>query len=124
MRIRFLIPALLLAATSALSQSITGGSLFFDQGGTVPINGISYIDTGRPITADGTITNATLRWLTDNACANAFKIRIFRPVFGSVSNFTLVGESPAFAVTAGNNVLLVNFPGIAVKKDDVVGIGQ
>ena len=115
---------LLLSAASALSQNVTGGSLFFQQGGTLPINGISYIDYGRPITADGTITNAALRWLTDNACTGAFRIRIFRPVTGSTSNFTLVGETSAFNVTPGNNLQLVNFTGISVKKGDLVGIAQ
>src|SRR5262245_43097062 len=104
MKVRSLFLVLLVATTPVLAQNVTGGSLFFEQGGTVPVNGISYIDAGRPITADGTITAAALRWLTDNDCANAFRIRIFRPAGGSTSNFTLVGETPAFAVTKGNNV--------------------
>jgi hypothetical protein len=115
-------------AASAFAQGVTGGSLQWQQGGTVPASGLQFVDFGRPITADGTITRAALRWLTDFACAGAFRIRIFRPMnpetLAYAHNWTLVGETQPLAVTKGNNLLLVSFAGIAVKKGDLVGIAH
>lgn len=122
MRFRFV--ALLLSfASAALAQNVTIGSLQFQQGGTVPGGGLQFIDTSHPATADGSITNASLRWLSNNACSGAFKLRVFRLASDGM-NLSLIGETPALDVAAGNGLLQVSFPAIAVKKGDLLAVVQ
>lgn len=102
----------------------TGGSVQWQAGGTLPVTGIAYIDFSHPISADGTIAAAAFRWLSDNPCAGAGRIRIFRPSSSLPNSFTLVGETPAFDITPGNTILFTTFPAIAVQKNDLVSIAQ
>lgn len=120
----FAITLLLLLAPVAASQDLTGGSLQWQSGGTMPSASVAYIDYSHPITADGTITNAAMRWLSDKTCSAAYRIRVFRRTDPSTNNFTLVGESQPGPAPAGNNFLNVFFAGIEVKKGDFVGVAQ
>jgi len=124
MRIRCLsLLVCLFVAGAAFAQNVVIGSLNYQQGGTVPAAGIQFLDTTNPAIADGSITNATFRWLSDHPCTGAFKLRVFRPATDGVT-LSLVGETPALDVTAGNNVLQVSFPAMAIKKGDLLAVLQ
>lgn len=123
MRLKMVALLLFLAVPAAFAQKVTIGSLQFQSGGTVPGGGIEMIDTSHPAIADGSITNAAVRWLSDNACSGAFKLRVFRLANDGI-NVSLVGETPALDVVAGNGVLQVAFPAIAIKKGDLLGVVQ
>jgi hypothetical protein len=115
--------ALCLTGSTLSAQGVSAGEMRFQTGGTVPYGPLTYIDFSRPVTADGTITTAAVRWLTDAACSDEIKIRFFRiGTFGPVGPLELVGAAGPFPATNDLNVL--TFPGVAVKAGDLVAVTQ
>jgi len=112
----------LLVAGAGFAQNVTIGTLQFQQGGTVPGGGIQFLDMANVATADGTITNAALRWAADKGCTGTLKLRVFRWDTNGV-NLSLVGETPALD-TNNSGIVQVSFPPIAVKKGDLLSVVQ
>jgi hypothetical protein len=114
---------LCLTGSTLSAQEVSAGEMRFQTGGTIPFGPLTFIDFSRPVTADGTITNASVRWLTDAACSDEIKIRFLRPgTSGAAGPLDLVGAAGPFAATNDLNVL--TFPGIAVKAGDLIAVTQ
>ncbi|HYR28512.1 MAG TPA: hypothetical protein VEU30_08605 [Thermoanaerobaculia bacterium] len=82
---------------------------------------------------DGSVTHATLRWVSNAPCSEQIKIRFFRPgPGGPLGALELVGSAGPFESSNGtgpgiivdNNVLSFSFPAIAVKRGDVLAVTQ
>lgn len=109
-------------ASAVFAQNVTIGSLHFQLGVVLSDAGFEVIDTSHPATADGSITNASLVWVSSLGCSNAFKLRVFRLTTDGM-NVSLVGETPPLDGIPGNgDVVKVSFPAIAVKKGDLLGV--
>ena len=80
------------------------------------------IDLVNPVTADGTLTTATVIWNNGGSpCASAMKIKVFRP--GSFDTFTLIAERGPFNVTAGTLTVALS-PPIPVLEGDLIAVAQ
>jgi hypothetical protein len=85
------------------------------------------------VTADGTVSEVTLRWISNAPCSEQIKFRFFRPgAGGPLGALELVGTAGPFTsanpaapgVFPDNNVLRLSFPAIAVKRGDVLAVTQ
>src|ERR1700743_338629 len=108
----------------AAAQSTTAGEMRFQQGGTIPFGGLMFVDDSRPVTADGTITNVSVRWLTDVACSDEIRITFLHPstFSGFAGDLQIIGTAGPFPARNGLNLL--SFPGIAVKEGDRLAVSQ
>ncbi|HYK00687.1 MAG TPA: hypothetical protein VE974_02960 [Thermoanaerobaculia bacterium] len=127
-----LLMLLALAATPLAAQT-TAGDLIWQPGEAVASGPLTYIDFTRPVTMDGTITHATLRWISNAPCSEQIKIRFFRPgAGGPLGVLELVGSAGPFESSNGtapgvivdNNVISLSFPAISVKRGDVLAVTQ
>ncbi|HET7436835.1 MAG TPA: hypothetical protein VFN10_19150 [Thermoanaerobaculia bacterium] len=127
-----LLMLLALAATPLAAQT-TAGDLIWQPGGAVPSGPLTYIDFTRPVTMDGTVTDVTLRWISEAPCTEQIKFRFFRPgaggplgaleLVGTAGPFTSANPAPP-GVFPDNNVIRLTFPAIAVKRGDVLAVTQ
>src|SRR5688572_12852796 len=60
---------LLTLAFTPLAAQTTAGDLIWQPGEAVASGPLTYIDFTRPVTMDGTITHATLRWISNAPCS-------------------------------------------------------
>lgn len=116
----------LLLAPCVFGQTVTVGTL--PAPGTTTIGDasfpVTFIDLTLPATAAGSLTTAALRWNIGSipGCANAFKIKFFRPVVGAM---TLVAERGPFNGPASSGLTLVTLsPPVTIAKYDVIGVTQ
>lgn len=120
-RSTFALFALLAALPAAAQQQVFAGRQAVvansNFSGTVPYTLVNFID---PINADGNLTSGSVLW-TGAGCANAFKIKILRPVTIASLNFTFVGERGPFSVQDGFNSFALS-PALPVKKGDFLAI--
>ncbi|HEX8172950.1 MAG TPA: hypothetical protein VF824_20615 [Thermoanaerobaculia bacterium] len=124
---------LLTLASTPLAAQTTAGDLLWQPGEAVPSGPLTYIDFSRPVTADGTVSEVTLRWISNAPCSEEIKFRFFRPgAGGPLGALELVGTAGPFTsanpaapgVFPDNNVLRLSFPAIAVKRGDVLAVTQ
>jgi hypothetical protein len=124
---------MLLTLASPLAAQTTAGDLIWQPGGAVPSGPLTYIDFTRPVTMDGTVTDVTLRWVSNGPCSEQIKFRFFRPgAGGPLGVLELVGTAGPFTsanpaapgVFPDNNVIRLSFPAIAVKRGDVLAVTQ
>ena len=124
---------LLTLASTPLAAQTTAGDLVWQPGEAVPSGPLTYIDFTRPVTMDGTVTEVTLRWISDAPCGEQIKFRFFRPgAGGPLGVLELVGTAGPFTsanpaapgVFPDNNVIRLSFPAIAVKRGDVLAVTQ
>ncbi len=124
---------LLTLAFTPLAAQTTAGDLNWQPGEAVASGPLTYIDFTRPVTMDGSVTHATLRWISNAPCSEQIKIRFFRPgPGGPLGALELVGSAGPFESSNGtapgvivdNNVLSLSFPAIAVKRGDVLALTQ
>jgi hypothetical protein len=124
---------LLTLASTPLAAQTTAGDLLWQPGEAVPSGPLTYIDFTRPVTMDGTVTEVTLRWISNAACSEQIKFRFFRPgAGGPLGALELVGTAGPFTsanpaapgVFPDNNVIRHSFPAIAVKRGDVLAVTQ
>jgi hypothetical protein len=124
---------LLTLAFTPLAAQTTAGDLIWQPGGAVPSGPLTYIDFNRPVTMDGTVTEVTLRWVSNAPCSEQIKFRFFRPgAGGPLGVLELVGAAGPFTsanpaapgVFPDNNVIRLSFPAIAVKRGDVLAVTQ
>jgi hypothetical protein len=119
----FVVLMLLLLAVPLAAQTPTSGELRWQQGGTIPLGPYTYIDATHPVSSDGTITNAAVRWLTDDTCSAEIKIKFFRrDGRGILGTLQLIGSAGPFDAVNGLNRL--SFPPIPVLKGDLIGVTQ
>jgi hypothetical protein len=86
---------LTLASTPLVAQ--TAGDLTWQPGEAVPSGPRTYIDFTRPVTMDGTVTEVTLRWISNTPCSEQIKLRFFRPgAGGPLGALELVGTAGPF----------------------------
>jgi hypothetical protein len=124
---------LLTLASTPLAAQTTAGDLIWQPGGAVSSGPLTYIDFSRPVTMDGTVTDVTLRWVSNGPCSEQIKFRFFRPgAGGPLGVLELVGTAGPFTsanpaapgVFPDNNVIRLSFPAIAVKRGDVLAVTQ
>lgn len=124
---------LLTLASTPLAAQTTAGDLGWQPGGTSASGPLTYIDFNRPVTTDGTVTEVTLRWVSNAPCSEQIKFRFFRPAAGGpLGALELVGTAGPFTsanpaepgVFPDNNVIRLSFPAIAVKRGDVLAVTQ
>ena len=124
---------LLTLASMPLAAQTTAGDLIWQPGEAVPSGPLTYIDFTRPVTMDGTVTDVTLRWISNAQCSEQIKFRFFRPgPGGPLGALELVGTAGPFTsanpaapgVFPDNNVIRLSFPAIAVKRGDVLAVTQ
>lgn len=124
---------LLTLASTPLAAQTAAGDLSWQPGEAVPSGPLTYIDFNRPVTMDGTVTEVTLRWVSNGPCSEQIKIRFFRPgAGGALGVLELVATAGPFTsanpaapgVFPDNNVLRLSFPAIAVKRGDVLAVTQ
>jgi hypothetical protein len=127
-----LLMLLTLAATPLAAQTIAG-DLSWQPGGSSVSGPLTYIDFNRPVTMDGTVTEVTLRWISNAPCSEQIKFRFFRPAAsGPLGPLELVGTAGPFTsanpaepgVFPDNNVIRLSFPAIAVKRGDLLAVTQ
>lgn len=81
----------------------------------------TIIDLSRPATANGTLTDATVRWSSSSGpCTDVFKIRFFRPL--SFTNYALIAERGPFSTGSGQLTNVALSPAVAVQKGDVMAV--
>lgn len=124
---------LLTLASTPLAAQTTAGDLIWQPGEAVPSGPLTYIDFTRPVTMDGTVTDVTLRWISNAACSEQIKFRFFRPgaggplgvleLVGTAGPFTSANPAPP-GVFPDNNVIRLSFPAIAVQRGDVLAVTQ
>jgi hypothetical protein len=122
---------LTLASTPLVAQ--TAGDLTWQPGEAVPSGPRTYIDFTRPVTMDGTVTEVTLRWISNTPCSEQIKLRFFRPgaggplgaleLVGTAGPFTSANPAPP-GVFPDNNVIRLSVDPIAVKRGDVLAVTQ
>jgi hypothetical protein len=123
MRARFLI--LLLCFVSVPAFGITIGEL--QAGGTAFVNQpglpLTLIHLARPADAAGVVSSVTFMWTAAPAsgCANAAKIKFFRPTGGG-GEITVTAQYGPFSVHNGINTMTI--PGTAIARGDWIGITQ
>jgi hypothetical protein len=124
---------LLTLASTPLAAQTTAGDIIWQPGEAVPSGPLTYIDFSRPVTMDGTVTEATVRWVSNAPCSEQIKFRFFRPgAGGPLGALELVGTAGPFTsanpaapgVFPDNNVIRLSFPAIAVKRGDVLAVTQ
>jgi hypothetical protein len=124
---------LLTLASTPLAAQTSAGDLIWQPGGAVSSGPLTYIDFNRPVTTDGTVTEVTLRWVSNAPCSEQIKFRFFRPgPAGPLGVLELVGTAGPFTsanpaapgVFPDNNVIRLSFPAIAVKRGDVLAVTQ
>ena len=124
---------MLLALASTPLAAQTAGDLIWQPGEAVPSGPLTYIDFTRPMTTDGTVSEVTLRWVSNAQCSEQIKFRFFRPgARGPLGALELVGAAGPFTsanpaapgVFPDNNVIRLSFPAIAVKRGDVLAVTQ
>jgi hypothetical protein len=124
---------LLTLASTPLAAQTTAGDLLWQPGEAVPSGPLTYIDFTRPVTMDGTVTDVTLRWISNAPCSEQIKFRFFRPgAGGPLGVLELVGTAGPFTsanpaapgVFPDNNVIRLSFPAIAVQRGDVLAVTQ
>jgi hypothetical protein len=127
-----LLMLLTLASTPLAAQPAAGG-LTWQPGEAVASGPLTYIDFTRPVTMDGTVTEITVRWVSNAPCSEQIKFRFFRPgAGGPLGALELVGTAGPFTsanpaapgVFPDNNVIRLSFPAIAVKRGDVLAVTQ
>ncbi|MEA2491058.1 MAG: hypothetical protein QOH21_2850 [Acidobacteriota bacterium] len=124
---------LLTLASTPLAAQTTAGDLIWQPGEAVPSGPLTYIDFTRPVTMDGTVTDVTLRWISNAQCSDQIKFRFFRPgaggplgaleLVGTAGPFTSANPAPP-GVFPDNNVIRLSFPAITVKRGDVLAVTQ
>jgi hypothetical protein len=127
-----LLMLLTLASTPLVAQT-TAGDLTWQPGEAVPSGPRTYIDFNRPVTMDGTVSEVTLRWISNAPCSEQIKLRFFRPgaggplgaleLIGTAGPFTSANPAPP-GVFPDNNVIRLSFDPIAVKRGDVLAVTQ
>jgi len=124
---------LLTLAFTPLAAQTTAGDLIWQPGEALASGPLTYIDFNRPVTMDGTVTEVTLRWVSNAPCSEQIKFRFFRPgAGGPLGVLELVGTAGPFTsanpaapgVFPDNNVIRLSFPAIAVKRGDVLAVTQ
>ena len=124
---------LLTLAFTPLAAQTTAGDLIWQPGESAASGPLTYIDFTRPVTMDGSVTNATVRWISNAPCSEQIKIRFFRPgAGGPLGVLELVGSAGPFESSNGtspgvivdSNVISLSFPAIAVKRGDVLAVTQ
>jgi hypothetical protein len=124
---------LLTLASTQLAAQTTAGDLIWQSGGAVSTGPLTYIDFTRPMTADGTVTDVTLRWISNAQCTEQIKFRFLRPgAGGPLGALELVGTAGPFTsanpaapgVFPDNNVIRLSFPAIEVKRGDLLAVTQ
>ena len=124
---------LLTLASTPLAAQTTAGDLTWQPGEAVASGPLTYIDFARPVTMDGSVTEVTLRWVSNAPCGEQIKFRFFRPgAGGPLGALELVGTAGPFTsanpaapgVFPDNNVIRLSFPAIAVKRGDVLAVTQ
>ena len=124
---------LLTLASTPLAAQTTAGDLSWQPEAAVSSGPLTYIDFNRPVTMDGTVTDVTLRWVSNGPCGEQIKIRFFRPgpggplgaleLVGTAGPFTSSNPAPV-GVFPDNNVIRLSFDAIAVKRGDVLAVTQ
>ncbi|MFL6247668.1 MAG: hypothetical protein ACJ74H_16705 [Thermoanaerobaculia bacterium] len=118
---RFLVSCLLAAPVFGVTigELQTGGA-FINTG--TPGSPLTTIDVARPAVAAGSVKYVTLTWAGAPAagCANAFKIKFFRPVANGVIQ-VLASYGP-FNVQNGVNSLVI--PPTNIQRGDWIGVTQ
>ena len=124
---------LLTLASTPLAAQTSAGDLIWQPGAAVATGPLTYIDFNRPVTMDGTVTDVTLRWISNAPCSEQVKFRFFRPgaggplgvleLVGTAGPFTSANPAPP-GVFPDNNVIRLSFPPIAVKRGDVLAVTQ
>lgn len=121
-----------LVSTPLVAQT-TAGDLTWQPGGAVSNGPLTYIDFARPVTADGTVSEVTFRWISNAPCTEQVKFRFFRPgsagplgaleLVGSAGPFTSANPAPV-GVFPDNNMIRLSFTPIAVKRGDILAVTQ
>jgi hypothetical protein len=95
-----------------LAAQTTAGDLIWQPGEAVASGPLTYFDFNRPVTMDGSVTHATLRWISNAPCSEQIKIRFFRPgAGGPLGVLELVGSAGPFESSNGTA------PGIIVDNN-------
>lgn len=124
---------LLTLASTPLAAQTTAGDLVWQPGAAASSGPLTYIDFARPVTMDGTVSEVTLRWVSNGPCSEQIKFRFFRPgAGGPLGALELVGTAGPFTsanpaapgVFPDNNLIRLSFPAIAVKRGDVLAVTQ
>ncbi|MBV9492746.1 MAG: hypothetical protein JOZ54_00755 [Acidobacteria bacterium] len=124
MRLTKLVPVLLALSLAALplfaADVIVGDIPSSAEFAYVP-GTKTVIDLSRPATANGTLTDATVRWRGQNGpCTDAFKVRFFRAA--SLTSYTLIAERGPFSTGTSELTNVTLSPGVAVQKGDVMAL--
>ena len=98
------------------------GQVFFAAGDSSGSS--TLVDLTQPASSAGSLTSARVRWVANNACTNAFKIKILRPA-PQLGTFTVVAERGPFSTPAfGGDVTVTLSPAIAVEAGDLLAVTQ
>jgi hypothetical protein len=91
----------------------------------------TVIDLTHPATKSGTVTRASVTWMTTSAgtaCTNAFKVKFFRPAppvsspaSNALTTFTLIAERGPFTSQNGSGIVPLS-PGVTLQPGDFIGV--